>query len=290
MGSRHAFLVLLCTVFASAAAAQAPDTAQAGGDFTFKRVGVPESGAGKRITVQIDPDAEVFRITPGAEPRRPGDPRPDAALQTPPGVAGPSGPSAYDWYWQAVSPAREVDAALRFNTAMEVLAQNALKVRTPRLSSLQSIVQSHGVEILTSTIGTEVSPALVLAVISVESAGRGDAVSHAGAQGLMQLIPATAERFGVSDSFDPKQNIQGGVAYLDWLLKEFNRDPVLALAGYNAGEGAVIKHSGVPPFDETRAYVPKVLAAWNVARGLCLTRPVLISDGCVFVRRTASDG
>ena len=99
----------------------------------------------------------------------------------------------------------------------------------------------------------------------------------------MQLIPATADRFGVADSMVPRQNIQGGVAYLDWLLKEFNGDPVLALAGYNAGEGAVAKYSGVPPFAETRAYVPKVLAAWNVARGLCLTRPELISDGCVFV-------
>lgn len=284
-------LVLAFAVLGSAAAAETPATAQAGGDFTFKRVGVPDgAGPGKRITVQIDPNDEVFRITPGAAPRRPGDPRPDAATQLPPGVAGAAGPSAYDWYWQAVSPAQDVDPALRFNQAMLVLQQNALKVGTPRLSSLQSIVQRHGVEILTSTIGTEVSPALVLAVISVESAGQLDAESHAGAQGLMQLIPATAERFGVTDSYDPSQNIAGGVAYLDWLLKEFNRDPVLALAGYNAGEGAVIKHSGVPPFDETRAYVPKVLAAWNVARGLCLTRPVLISDGCVFIRQTASDG
>lgn len=290
MGNRLALLGLCCAALAGAVAAETPDTAQAGGDFTFKRVAVPDSGAGKRITVQIDPDAEVFRITPGEEPRRPGDPRPEAALQGPPGVVGPSGPSAFDWYWQAVSPAREVDPALRFNQAMDVLQQNALKVGTPRLSSLQKIVQSHGVDILTATIGTDVSPALVLAVISVESAGRNDAESHAGAQGLMQLIPATAERFGVSDSFEPKQNIKGGVAYLDWLLNEFNRDPVLALAGYNAGEGAVIKHSGVPPFDETRGYVPKVLAAWNVARGLCLTRPVLISDGCVFIRQTASDG
>ena len=67
------------------------------------------------------------------------------------------------------------------------------------------------------------------------------------------------------------------------LFKEFSRDPVLALAGYNAGEGAVQKHGGVPPFAETRAYVPKVLAAWDTARALCLTRPELITDGCVFV-------
>jgi soluble lytic murein transglycosylase-like protein len=127
-----------------------------------------------------------------------------------------------------------------------------------------------------------VSPALVLAVIAVESSGRVDAVSHKGAQGLMQLIPATAERFGVEDAGEAAQNIRGGVAYLDWLMAEFGQDAVLALAGYNAGENAVKRNDGVPPFAETRAYVPKVLAAWLVARGLCLTPPELITDGCVF--------
>ena len=75
----------------------------------------------------------------------------------------------------------------------------------------------------------------------------------------MQLIPATAARFGVTDATDPAQNIKGGVAYLAWLLTHFDRDPILALAGYNAGENAVTKHGGVPPYAETRAYVPKVL-------------------------------
>lgn len=271
------------------ALAQTPSTAQEGGDFTFKRVAIPERGSSNRINVQIDPDDEVFRITPGAEPRRPGDPRPEAATQLPPGLI-PSAPTEYDWYWEAVSPAINVDAATRFNAAMDTLQKNAMKVGTPRLQSLQKIVQAHGIDILTSTIGTEVSPALVLAVISVESAGSTSAVSHAGAQGLMQLMPGTAKRFGVSNSMNAGENIRGGVAYLDWLLKEFNRDPVLALAGYNAGEGAVAKHSGVPPYAETRAYVPKVLAAWNVAKGLCLTRPMLISDGCVFVSQNAASG
>ena len=283
--------LFLCIYMVSwgAALAQTPSTAQEGGDFTFKRVAIPESGSSKRIKVQIDPDDEVFRITPGSEPRRPGDPRPDAATQLPPGLV-PDAPTEYDWYWEAVSPAINVDAATRFNSAMSTLQKNAMKVGTPRLQSLQKIVQAHGIDILTSTIGTEVSPALVLAVISVESAGSTSAVSHAGAQGLMQLMPGTAKRFGVSDSMNAGENIRGGVAYLDWLLKEFNRDPVLALAGYNAGEGAVAKHSGVPPYAETRAYVPKVLAAWNVAKGLCLTRPMLISDGCVFVSQNAANG
>ena len=126
------------------------------------------------------------------------------------------------------------------------------------------------------------SPALVLAVIAVESGGRTDALSTKGAQGLMQLIPATAERFGVTDSLLADQNIKGGVEYLDWLLKEFKGDPILALAAYNAGENAVKANEGVPPYPETRDYVPKVLAAYDVARGLCKTRPVFISDGCAL--------
>ena len=77
----------------------------------------------------------------------------------------------------------------------------------------------------------------------------------------MQLIPATARRFNVKDAYDPSQNIAGGAAYLNWLLKEFNGDVLLALAGYNAGEGAVRKHKGVPPYKETRDYVVKVLDA-----------------------------
>ena len=257
-------------------------TTQAGGDFTFRRVAPPSGSDGRRITVQIDPEAEIFRITPGSEPRRPGDPRPEAATQLPESLQ-PSGPSEYDWYWEAVSPVMGIDPAVRFRDALAAIERGGSRVPSPRLQTLRDIADTHGVDILTSTIGTQVSPALVLAVIAIESAGRPTAVSHAGAEGLMQLIPATAARFGVSDSMDPGENIRGGVTYLDWLLKEFNGDVVLALAGYNAGEGAVGRYSGVPPFDETRAYVPKVLSAWNVARALCLTPPDLISDGCVFV-------
>lgn len=278
----HGFAGLCALVLLSAAGAGAetPKTAQAGGDFTFKRVAPPSVGS-KRITVQIDPDAEIYRITPGGDPRRPGDPRPEAAAMLPPELV-PEGPTEFDWYWEAVSPAIGMEPALRFDLAISEIRKNALRIGTPRLQGLQKIVEAHGTDILTATVGTRVSPALVLAVISVESAGRTDALSHAGAQGLMQLMPDTAKRFGVTDSNNPRDNIRGGVAYLEWLMNEFGRDPVLALAGYNAGEGAVTKNGGVPPYAETRAYVPKVLAAWNVARGLCLTPPILISDGCVF--------
>jgi len=103
-----------------------------------------------------------------------------------------------------------------------------------------------------------VEEAVVRAIIHAESAFRPNAVSHAGAQGLMQLIPATASRFGVADVFDPGQNIRGGVQYLAWLLKRYNHDLTLAAAGYNAGEGAVDRHGGVPPYAETQRYVVRV--------------------------------
>ena len=98
-------------------------------------------------------------------------------------------------------------------------------------------------------------PKLVLAVIRAESAFQPDAVSPKAAAGLMQLIPATADRFAVPDVFDPEANIRGGCRYLRWLLSYFRGDVTLALAGYNAGEGAVDRYRGVPPYAETRNYV-----------------------------------
>lgn len=101
-------------------------------------------------------------------------------------------------------------------------------------------------------------PALVLAVIAVESAFQADAVSPKNAQGLMQLVPATAERFGVRDAFDVTQNLKGGMRYLRWLIESFEGDLTLALAAYNAGEAAVERYGGVPPYPETQAYVKKL--------------------------------
>ncbi|KAA0682305.1 lytic transglycosylase domain-containing protein [Roseomonas genomospecies 6] len=109
-------------------------------------------------------------------------------------------------------------------------------------------------------------PALVMAVIRVESAFRSDAVSPKEAAGLMQLIPDTAERFGVSDVFDPAQNIRGGVRYLRWLLAYFQGDVTLALAGYNAGERAVDRFRGVPPYEETRNYVRAIRRLYDAPR------------------------
>jgi soluble lytic murein transglycosylase-like protein len=144
------------------------------------------------------------------------------------------------------------------------------------------LVSDLGRDALIATLEARVSPALVLAVISVESGGNKYALSPAGAMGVMQLMPDTAERFKVIDASDAFQNIQGGVRYLDFLLRKFDGDPILALAAYNAGEGAVERNKGVPPYKETRGYVPKVLAAWQVARMFCQTPPLAVTDPCAF--------
>jgi soluble lytic murein transglycosylase-like protein len=111
-----------------------------------------------------------------------------------------------------------------------------------------------------------VSPRLALSIIAVESNFDPLARSNKAAMGLMQLIPATARRFGVRDAFDPQQNIRGGLAYLRWLLAYYQGDVRLVAAAYNAGEGAVDRYRGVPPFAETRQYVQRVIARLGSAR------------------------
>lgn len=104
----------------------------------------------------------------------------------------------------------------------------------------------------------DVDAALVSAVIKAESDYNPRTVSHKGARGLMQLMPATAKRFGVTNSFDPKQNIHAGTRYLRWLLQKFDGNADLAVAAYNAGEGNVWKYNGVPPFRETVNYINRI--------------------------------
>ena len=236
-------------------------------DFTFKRIGLPSQGK-PRITVQIDPaeQANLLKVTPASPPPVPSS-------------GGAPAVGSYDWFWETV-PVNGLGPG-GLDRALALLKESTGPMF--RLGAMKSISDRYGATLLAESVGTKVSPALALAVIAVESAGRSDAVSTAGAEGLMQLMPATAARFDVADSFDARQNIRGGIRYLDWLMGRFDGDPILALAGYNAGEGAVTRHGGVPPFAETRDYVPKVLAAFSVARGLCATPPVLVSDGCVFV-------
>lgn len=249
-------------------------------DFTFHMVKVPPSGSARRITVQIDPaeQAAMLAARP-APPAAPAAPDPDA-----PAVPGTVPGTVNNWFWSQISPRLADSGPGRLDLAVRALgtAPAGQQVPQPRLQDLMAIASAHGREILAATVGTQVSPALVLAVISVESSGETAAVSKAGAQGLMQLMPDTATRFGVADSLAASDNIKGGVAYLDYLMTRFARDPILVLAGYNAGAGAIRDNSGVPDFPQTRSYVPKVLAAWQVARGLCMTPPELMTDGCVF--------
>ncbi len=108
-----------------------------------------------------------------------------------------------------------------------------------------------------------VDPWLARAIIQAESAFYDKARSRAGALGLMQLMPATALRFGVTNPFDPRQNIIGGTKYLKWLMDYFRGDSTRVIAAYNAGERSVDRYNGIPPFRETRAYVPKVMDLWQ---------------------------
>jgi soluble lytic murein transglycosylase-like protein len=126
--------------------------------------------------------------------------------------------------------------------------------------------------ILESSAKHGVDPKLVYYVIRQESNFKLSARSHKNAQGLMQMIPATADRFGVEDVYNPQQNIEGGVRYLRWLLKRFNGNVNLALAGYNAGEGAVEKSGNqVPDYKETQNYVKKITGAYGKTHHPVLT-------------------
>ncbi|MBK9797321.1 MAG: transglycosylase SLT domain-containing protein [Holophagaceae bacterium] len=132
-------------------------------------------------------------------------------------------------------------------------AEMARALKSPELIALvDEIAQVEGVD-----------THLARAIIQAESAFNYKARSRAGALGLMQLMPSTAERFGVLDPFDPRQNISGGVKYLKWLHDYYAGDLIRVVAAYNAGEGAVNKHKGIPPFRETRAYVPRVLDLYH---------------------------
>lgn len=129
-----------------------------------------------------------------------------------------------------------------------------------------------------------VDPRFIHAVIKQESRYNPKAVSHAGAQGLMQMMPATAQRFGLKDPFDATANVQAGTKYLKWLLKRFDGNVSLALAGYNAGEGAVDKYKGVPPYNETQNYVRKIVANYGKTY-----HPVLLPDDAKLAFHLVSD-
>ena len=131
----------------------------------------------------------------------------------------------------------------------------SMSASADRLSRFNDLAEQKGAQ-------WGVNPNLIRAIVSVESAGRLDAVSPKGARGVMQLMPATAERMGVPrhQLFDPERNMEAGVRYLAYLNKRYNGNPTLVAAGYNAGEGAVDKYGGVPPYKETQNYAPAVVS------------------------------
>jgi soluble lytic murein transglycosylase-like protein len=142
-------------------------------------------------------------------------------------------------------------------------------IRRPALSSVPTTAlrAPPHIERLVQQLAPQfnVNPKLALAIIAVESNFDSAALSNKNAMGLMQLIPDTARRFGVRNAFDPQQNIRGGMAYLRWLLAYYQGDVRLVAAAYNAGEGAVDKHRGIPPFAETQEYVKRVVARFGSA-------------------------
>lgn len=141
----------------------------------------------------------------------------------------------------------------------------------PSLRSLTSRVARFRNMVATTAERHSLDPRLLHALITVESGYNPQAVSPKGAIGLMQLMPGTARRYGIQDPWDPQQNLQAGARYLSDLLRLFNNNISLALAAYNAGENAVIRHGRrIPPYRETVAYVPKVLALYRKFASLAI--------------------
>jgi soluble lytic murein transglycosylase-like protein len=152
-------------------------------------------------------------------------------------------------------------------TALTTSASNAVSSLLSAGKSLGDYSTGNAVidgYILDASLRHNVDPLLIYAQMSQESSFRKKATSHKGASGLMQLMPGTASRFGVKNIYDPQQNIEAGVKYMRWLLDKFDGDVRLALAGYNAGEGAVKKYGNqIPPFRETRNYVTKITSHYD---------------------------
>ncbi|MCG6861931.1 MAG: transglycosylase SLT domain-containing protein [Chromatiaceae bacterium] len=167
------------------------------------------------------------------------------------------------WYYQAAkSGNRKAETMLKI---LKVNGKPKRRASCPTGSRTRVVSRphpasgeiAHMVRSMAPNYGLDAN--LVLAVIETESGFNPKALSPKNAQGLMQLIPATAARFGVENAWDPEQNLHGGMAYLRWLLDHFDGDVKLALAGYNAGEKAVERHGGIPPYAETKAYVERII-------------------------------
>jgi hypothetical protein len=188
------------------------------------------------------------------------------------GVRRNHGHAVY-WFYKAAAAGDDFAKrmALRFRD-VQPLEDPACRPEPPPAPTVQAAlpapVANPNRKIVAGWVGQiaphySIDPDLVMAVIQAESAFNPGALSPKNAQGLMQLIPSTAERFGVKDPFNPVDNLKGGIAYLNWLMRRFAGNVEWVLAAYNAGEGAVERHQGVPPYQETQSYVKKILAHYQ---------------------------
>ena len=144
-------------------------------------------------------------------------------------------------------------------------AANVAAIQNPVVASTDTRLTAADLHQLLAKAGSEhnVDEDLLASVVKAESGGNAHAVSHAGARGLMQLMPGTAQQLGVSNSFAPDENVRGGTAYFDGLLTRYHDNIALALAAYNAGPEAVDRYHGIPPYRETRLYVARVIHEFN---------------------------
>jgi soluble lytic murein transglycosylase-like protein len=176
-------------------------------------------------------------------------------------------PVALAWFQRAADLGEQPPARLMQNLASVTAAAPAcIDARGQDLEMSDRRRAALAVAIYEIAPEYGLDPALVFEVVRAESNFNPRARSHKGALGLMQLIPATARRFGVKDPFEPRQNLHGGMAYLRWLLQRFDGDLRLSLAGYNAGERAVERYGDVPPYAETREYVRRILSRYGDSR------------------------
>ncbi len=185
------------------------------------------------------------------------------------GFAGPAAADVYAYRDAAGIEHYTNEPGLEGYTLIVAVLKEEGRDNRAEAQPLPAAVSQYAPHVEAAAAEFDIDRALVHAVITAESGYNPSAVSRAGALGLMQLMPQTAKRYAVADAFDPIQNIRGGTRYLRDLLDQFDNNLELAVAAYNAGESAVLRYGGrIPPYRETRAYVPKVLRLYSKYRSL----------------------